>query len=464
MLLLMVLYILQPLALSERYTNKQLVESVKWTYEVTEPGYITSTAADPTAKSISLTPGTATRKTETQFYQEGDPVKINKYIYSSSFKNESTNHAGKHYSPDEGYFPGDTLVVFTEVIPITRINGLAIWEHVDEGLNISNTEISPMYKFSNFKDVIECKIKASHGCFKIDYTDPFNIEGSLNSYYIEKINSIGYVETSLEKPSRLLYWYGIKTNESGKYAITTHLRFYDSKAHDIEYITEIDIKPPDPKFEVGVTISQKEVSKNEVIGVIYDISYLGGMGNRKQYIKIIFKDTDYCKYVTKIYGKNDTDKSIEIILDQHEVKNIEKHLLFNKSGTFPLPCIEIHAMNYTFEKAYPFENGEVVVKDFWERWSNYILVAFSIIAVILGPIYGSIKCPWRRDLLGHIIFILVLTNSILFVYIIHNEINSILMVGLLVIILLIICAYAFIHLRTCPLLSWLRLRYLIWRK
>ncbi|WP_430012399.1 hypothetical protein [Methanothrix sp.] len=397
----MILLMVSPVALSLRYTAEETKELDRIVYGISEQK--SAVKAVPAASpSISISSGTTARTIERQYYQAGDPIKINKVVYLCP---------GRRFYSDDGYYPGDTLVVFTELIPATsdEIKGLWIHENIDRGLYVQN--ISRIYEVLTGGDLSICQNSASDGIFEINETD---YENSFKFSYDPKKHLITFGDLRLQKPSRLLYWYAVKPNDTRKYNIKTTLRFYDVSFADMDYSTEIDINPPEPLFEVGANINQKDISKNDIVRIIYDISYLGGMGNRTQNITVVFEDTDYCEYV-------DQNKFENVSLDHNEVINIEEYLKFNKSGMFSLPAITIISDDYLFKKRFHFKDDEIVVKDFWERWGNHILLALSIFGIILGPIYGAIKDElWKTRVKYIIIFILLMVLILMVIIVKHT--------------------------------------------
>ena len=62
---------------------------------------------------------------------------------------------GVSSASDEGYFPGDTLVVYVEIVPkIQEIKGLRVHELVDEGLKVSIVNISN--HGAEYAEIVEC--------------------------------------------------------------------------------------------------------------------------------------------------------------------------------------------------------------------------------------------------------------------------------------------------------------------
>jgi len=157
-----------------------------------------------------------------------------------------------------GYLRGDPLIVYVELVPrVQEIKGLWVHEFVDKRLNISGANFSNIYRIETASQIVECQKNASEGILYVGDVKPeSNLSFSKNSYH-----HITYSNLQLNKPSRLIYWYTIQPDVASTYNTETTLRFYDTVFPDMDYPTEITVKDPQPLFDVGATIDNKQVKK-----------------------------------------------------------------------------------------------------------------------------------------------------------------------------------------------------------
>lgn len=149
--------------------------------------------------------------------------------------------------------------------------------------------------------------------YKIDDVEEYSsLNTNNNTFFIEKRNDIDThkrINENIGKKGRIIYWYNIKPKESGTYSTRTIVRTND-EYQDIDQITKIDVKEPNPDFQVEISGIKNELSCNEELNISYNVIYLGG-------------STDP---VTCDVSISDSIKEYEIVNKKSSYKNESFHL------------------------------------------------------------------------------------------------------------------------------------------
>lgn len=326
----------------------------------------------PPAGSPVVKPGKEQPPIERQYYQYGEPVKINKRIYP--------NKKG-------GYILGDPIIVFVEILPVVKeIGGLWIHESIDDKLSIPY--VSNIYRIIKATELKACELDATKNfsqicSINVDFEDNMSFE--TNGF--NNLLTCGNIQ--LNNHQRLIYWYPIVPNESGIYSTRTSLRFYDNgKSYpdmDYSFITIVD--EPNPRFDVGVTTINREVSLHDPLNITYDITYLGG-ASKNITVQLEFTKLNDYGYINMTNNNLDNVMRIPINLTINNTKVISKRVQFKSSGVYSLPGIIIYGDNY--KKIFRFKGDFVTVKSWMERNKDYLVLYIGVLGIILGGIFG--KC------------------------------------------------------------------------
>jgi hypothetical protein len=348
-------------------------------------------SGSPTSAFADIKPGGGGHVIERQFYQFGEPVKINKRIYPNK---------------KEGYLLGDSIIIFVEILPMVKeIKGLWVHESVDDKLSVPY--VSNLFRMTEAKEIKSCELNAinniSHMCINIDSQDNLSF---VSSDISENLMTSGGIR--LDNHQRLIYWYSIIPNESGIYSTKTLLRFYDNEQPypDMDYSLNVIVDEPMPRFDVGVTAIKKNIASrgstlnDEPLNITYDITYLGGAGKNTNAQFEFAKLKEYSYYNITDSGKSEIDNNVRISknLTINQTINIYKNILFNSSGIYSLPSIIITGKNY--KKVYRFRQDYITVEDWMQRNKDYLFFVLGVAGIMLGGIFGKCLVKYLVKLFG----------------------------------------------------------------
>jgi len=194
---------------------------------------------------------------------------------------------------------------------------------------------------------------------------------------------------NLSKKELFVYKYYIKPKKSGIFNTVTLVRSWGRS--DTRYVSTIDVKDPDPKFEINPRLKETSINIpfDKKLELVYDITYLGGASEPDLFNAKIKLENDMDYYDAKF---NNDKQNQTINLTKYKTAHLKSYIIFKEHGVFSVPGIYING------KLFNFKDTTIVVNDFWD-WITSLLTFYnilftSIIAVIffLIPIIGS-KTP-----------------------------------------------------------------------
>ena len=186
------------------------------------------------------------------------------------------------------------------------------------------------------------------------------------------INELSYKDS-------FIYWYHINPKKSGMFNTETIVRIYDEdyrKWPDIDILYPIEIDEQSSDFEVNPKYDKYQIYENEILDVMYDITYRG-IGPRFRCDDVLIeldKPNKYYYYVDEFGVRNDDYKSAfenysSFIMDK--TVPIPIRIKYTRSGSYNLPGIWI---NGNHER---LDNRVVTVDPETSKWL-YLLPIISI--------------------------------------------------------------------------------------
>lgn len=150
---------------------------------------------------------------------------------------------------------------------------------------------------------------------------------------------------TLGKHDIFAYRYYIKPKKSGNFNTITLVRSYGQS--DIKYISTIDIKEPNPQFEI--TPRPKDSELIRIFGPLdlaYDITYLGGASDPELNNAKIALENDTAFYICSFKGSDKSAKTMNFT--KYKTMHVNTKVRFKTNGKISIPGIYINDKLYNF--------------------------------------------------------------------------------------------------------------------
>lgn len=281
------------------------------------------------------------------------------------------------------YLPNKVYSVYVDLKGIGRdLNDIFIEEIVDSNIQIINLSEPRPAEYDPFYE-----------------KDASSIDKG-NCTFDKKSNKIFLRINRLEPKHHINYTYNIKTsNKLGIFDLLTSVRIAGnlSKINDLDFVKEIQIKPPE--FEVNVDVEKLSADIETPLKVTYYMRYKSPCSQEPYPCNITLENTDQYK----IYLNDSSYKSKSAYrgdqiperfwFNNYTLRNII--IVYNQSGPHRLPSIMIEGYHFPFEAQISVNNP--VYKFFEDRYS-----AASILGLILTLVFTIYQLNLLRKEIEHL--------------------------------------------------------------
>lgn len=240
-------------------------------------------------------------------------------------------------------------------------------------------------------------------------------DGESRTYWLLYNNSSGVVDIydkstllkmnvrNLRWNDRLIYYYYVKPKKHGYFKTDTIIRTnssFDQSYTDIEYPLDLRINYPDPKFDVDLKLKQSRIYKDDILDLIFDITYLGGASEPCCNNISVKPDKDITNdYYYYVNNESARDMPIENCSSEtfcmYGTSQIIYHVEYPEPGVYSLPGIWID------EKHYTFNEKQIIVDRNWAyRYPEMASIIFGFIGLIFAIIldHEKLSSLWKKIL------------------------------------------------------------------
>jgi len=183
---------------------------------------------------------------------------------------------------------------------------------------------------------------------------------------------------------RAIYWYYLKPRqEEGIFSTytTARTKYYA----DIDVPLSIDIREPDPKFNVNLKIKKLDIYFEEELPLTYEVKYIGGSSNPCRYSILLDTDEGYTLSKSEFYNEEfnySSSKSLDTNITFNNPSRFPGNLFYH--ATYTLPRVKINGNGYVFDKS-------ITVDTKYYRYREFLAMFVAFVALVVS---GNIKSPY----------------------------------------------------------------------